>query len=466
MSDDELGRLSAVDALRAFRAGELSPVELLDATERRADLIEPSVRAISVRTSERARAAARESERRYATGEGIRPLEGLPVLVKHLDDIAGDPADQASLLLDGRVAETTSTVAQRVLDAGAVVHGRSASPEFGVASFTHSHRYGITRNPWGLDFSPGGSSGGAAAALACGTTTLATGSDSAGSIRMPASLCGVVGYKPPTGHVPNDPRSATPDFLSHGPMARTVRDCALFYAVLSDGPLSWPGGGVRDVRVGVSVDVGGFPVEPAIKTLVEECGRALRPAALMPVEVPWVWSDLLRAAQGYLDRTGGVELAQLAQGREELLCDYTLRQVHNARASRSEDLDACRAFQVRVRPRLHDLFEEIDVLLCPTLGLNGFEAGDGYADHGPVIDGVEVHYPFDTHIPVAFNVFNECAALTVPCGMSPLGLPVGVQVVAPAVRESLVFRVAEAIEATSGAAVGVAVRHVFERLIA
>ena len=203
---DELHYLSASAAIARFRARELSPVELMQAVIERAEQVEPRINAFTDTHFERALEQARRAEARYAKPAGRpRSLEGIPVAVKDEAAIAGQRTTSGSLILRDHVDTETSPVVERLLRAGAIVHARSTAPEFSCATFTHSRLWGVTRNPWHLDYTPGGSSGGSAAALAAGTATLATGSDIAGSIRIPASCCGVVGFKPPYGRVPEEP---------------------------------------------------------------------------------------------------------------------------------------------------------------------------------------------------------------------------------------------------------------------
>lgn len=194
--ENSLCYLTAEQALRCFRNRELSPVELMTAVINRTETVEPAINAFSFTYFEEALAAAQTAEKRYRDGTA-RPLEGIPLAVKDESYIEGQITTNGSLLLKDNVANSTSIIIQRLLDAGAIVHARTTTPEFSVAVFTWSKLWGVTRNPWNLAITPGGSSGGSAASLAAGTTTLATGSDIGGSIRVPASLCGLVGYKAP-----------------------------------------------------------------------------------------------------------------------------------------------------------------------------------------------------------------------------------------------------------------------------
>ncbi|MFA4928883.1 MAG: amidase, partial [Patulibacter sp.] len=236
MTDAALHALSATEALAGFRARTLSPVELMQATIARAEQVEPTVNALCHRFFDEALVAARASERRYARGgDEIGPLDGLPLVVKEEEPIAGQPWTQGSAVYRSLVASRSSVLAERVIASGAIVHARSTASELSAAAFTHSRLWGVTRNPWNPEWSPGGSSGGSAAALASGTTTLATGSDTAGSIRLPAAFSGVVGFKPPYGRVPADPPFNLDCYVHYGPLARTVADCRLLQNVLA-GP--------------------------------------------------------------------------------------------------------------------------------------------------------------------------------------------------------------------------------------
>jgi Asp-tRNA(Asn)/Glu-tRNA(Gln) amidotransferase A subunit family amidase len=194
----DLSYLPATEALARFRTRELSPVELMEAVIARAEQIEPEVNAFCFTYYDRALEQAKAAERIYATDpDAARPLEGLPVALKDEVEIAGEPATMASLVYQDAIAEQTTPVGERILDSGGIIHARTTTPEFSCAGFTHSKIYGVTRNPWNLHYGVGGSSGGSGASLAAGTSTLASGSDIGGSIRIPASFNGVVGFKPP-----------------------------------------------------------------------------------------------------------------------------------------------------------------------------------------------------------------------------------------------------------------------------
>ena len=204
MTDLELCYLPATEALQRFRSKTLSPVELLDAMLQRIEETEPVINALTFKHFDEARDRAKKAESKYAVGKRTGALEGLPVGIKDESYIKGKPTSNGSLLKKDFVADTTSVNNQRILRAGALVHARTATPEFSCAGYTNSRLWGVTRNPWNPQLTPGGSSGGSAASLAAGTSSIATGSDIGGSIRIPAATCGLVGYKPPYGRNSDD----------------------------------------------------------------------------------------------------------------------------------------------------------------------------------------------------------------------------------------------------------------------
>ncbi|MGD2171114.1 MAG: amidase, partial [Gammaproteobacteria bacterium] len=232
MSVDELCYLTAAQAIGKFTDGSLSPVDLMQAIASRTDAVEPSVNAFTETWFEDALEKAREAEARYRNGTQ-RPLEGIPLAVKDEFKLAGRRRTSGSLVYRDRVDDESDVIIQRLLDAGAIAHAKTVTPEFCLLGSCHSRLWGVTRNPWNLDITSGGSSGGSGVSLAAGTTIIATGTDIGGSIRIPSALCGTVGYKPPYGRNPEIPVFNL-DFYSHsGPMTRSVGDAAMMQNIVS-----------------------------------------------------------------------------------------------------------------------------------------------------------------------------------------------------------------------------------------
>jgi aspartyl-tRNA(Asn)/glutamyl-tRNA(Gln) amidotransferase subunit A len=456
----ELHRLSAVEALALFRARGLSPVELMQATIVRAEELEPSVNAFAVTHFERALEQARSAEARYASGDA-RPLEGLPVAIKDEVPIEGDPCSEGSLLEADTIADHTAPIARRILDAGGIVHARTTTPEYSCAGFTHSRLWGVTRNPWAPEWSPGGSSGGSAAALAAGTATLASGSDIGGSIRLPASFCGVVGFKPPYGRVPVDPPYNLDAYCHDGPLARTVADCALFENVIA-GPdprdaasirpkLEIPERleGIEGARIALCLRLGDFPLDPEVEANTLAVGDALREAGALveEVELSWRRQEISHAAFVHFGAIFGRDIARGAEAHRDLMTPYALAMVEWSleaieRTSFLEGLE----LEARIFEPLGALLERFEALVCPTAGTRGLVAGDDYVDHGLEVGGVVLERYFDALMTPPFNIASRCPALAVPSGFADNGVPTGVQIVGRTFDDVTVFRVGAALE--------------------
>jgi Asp-tRNA(Asn)/Glu-tRNA(Gln) amidotransferase A subunit family amidase len=459
---NDLAYLSAADALARFRSRELSPVELLDAVIARAEETEPTVNALCHRFSDTAREQARAAEARYAgEGEAPRPLEGIPLAVKEEEAIAGQPWTQGSKLYESLVADYTSAFAGRILDAGAIVHARSTAPEFSCAGFTHSKLWGITRNPWNPEFGVGGSSGGAAASLASGTSTLASGSDIGGSIRIPASFCGVVGFKPPYGRVPVDPPFNLDTYCHCGPLARTVADCALFENVLA-GPdpsdittlrprLELPSSfaGVDGLRIAVSTDLGDWPIDPEVRANTLAVADALRScgAVVDEVDLTVPREQVLRATAIHFHLAFGAWIGDQVAAHPDDTTAYSAAFARWA-AARAEGGSFLEGLEIEAKlyAPVGALLESYDALICPTCGTRGLVAGDDYADHGIEVDGQSLDYYFEGLLTPVFNVMSRLPVLNVPSGMADNGVPTGVQIAARSYEDETAFRIGAAIE--------------------
>jgi amidase len=458
----DLHYLSAGEALRLFRSRELSPVELLDAVIARAEAVEPVVNALCHTFSDAARAAAREAEARYAgKGESPRALEGIPLAVKEEEAIAGQPWTQGSLLYEDLVADRTSAFAQRMLDAGAVVHARTTAPEFSCAGFTHSRIHGVTRNPWNPEFGVGGSSGGAGASLASGTTTLASGSDIGGSIRIPASFNGVVGFKPPYGRVPVDPPFNLDTYCHCGPLARTVADCALFENALAgpdpsdittlrpkyELPLEFES--VEGLRIALSVDLGDWPVDPEVAANTRAVGEALRAAGATVEEVDLhvPHADVQRATAIHFHMAFGAWIGSECAAHPDRTTAYAADMArwsaeHAAGGTFLEGLE----LEARLYAPVGALLERFDALVCPTVGTRGLIAGDDYVGHGLEVGGVQLDDYFGSMLTPVFNVMSRLPVLAVPSGLADNGVPTGVQIAARSYDDVTAFRVGAALE--------------------
>lgn len=398
-------------------------------------------------------AAAREVDRRRERGEDPGPLAGVPLGVKELHAVAGWPHTLGSASYAGRVADVTCTLVARAVAAGAVPIGLTASPEFGRASFTASELHGVTRNPWDPALTPGGSSGGSAAAVAGGMVPVATGTDGAGSLRIPASYCGLVGFKPTYGVVPRGPRHrGTGDNDHYGVLTRTVRDTARVLDVVCGvdpfdrASLPAPSPGfeqalqttlVSGLRVGFVADLGNAPCDPEVAQVAEAAAqrfitgvRARRvPVAVQVDPACGQAFRTLTAADAYLDVTSAPNRAQIhpTVGRYvEAAERLGVRELLHAHEVRAQLIEA-----------MARVFDDIDLLLTPATQLPAFVA------QGPMpteIAGTPVDHWGALAATFPFNLTGQ-PAVSVPAGFAG-GAPIGLQLVGRRHADTLVLAAA------------------------
>jgi Asp-tRNA(Asn)/Glu-tRNA(Gln) amidotransferase A subunit family amidase len=458
----DLHEIGAAEALRSFRDRSLSPVELMEAVIARAERVEPHINAFAVTYYDEALEAARLAEARYV-GSGPRPraLEGLPVATKEETPIAGRTLEYGSLAFKGHVATKTAPVAARILAAGGIVHARTATPEFSCAPFTHSRLWGVTRNPWSAAHAAGGSSGGSAAALAAGSAVLANGSDIGGSIRIPAAFCGVVGFKPPFGRVPESPPFNLDHYCHEGPLARTVADCALFENVIA-GPhphdvsslrpkLRIPAGlgPIDGWRVALSRDLGGYPVDYAVARNLEAAADALRDAGAVveDVDLGWDRASLVRAGRAHFRAIFGAWIATVLEEHRDLLTPYAVRFAEDCLAIPESEYLTGLELEGEIYAALGDVLTRHRLLIAPGFSVPALDAGEDYVDRGPVVNGVEYDDVYDVLMTLPFNICSRCPVMSMPSGLSPDGVPTGVQIVGRTFDDVSVFRAAAALGA-------------------
>lgn len=459
MTDQDLCYISATEALKRFRAKELSPVELMQALIERTAAVEPSINAFTYTLHEQALEQARAAEAKYATGARTRPLEGIPVAIKDETSIKGQRTTSGSLTLKDNIDTTTALCAERILRAGAIVHARSTAPEFACAAVTHSRLWGVTRNPWNPEYTPGGSSGGAGASLAAGTTTLANGSDIGGSIRIPASCCGVVGFKPPYGRVPEDSPFNLDFYCHEGPMGRTVADVALLENVMA-GPhpkdivsirpkLRIPDqlGDIRGWKIAYSPDLGYCEVDPEVAKNTKTAVDTFRElgATVEEVDLGWSWTTLT-AALNHLHHIFGAYISGALERHRHELTNYARafgEGVHNAPASA---FLSAMSVANEMYSTLGPILEKYNVLICPTNALPAV-AADHDSTRTPVhINGVEVEPVLGWVMTYPFNMMSRCPVMSMPSGHADNGVPTGIQIVGKTYDDVSVFRAAAAFE--------------------
>ena len=459
MATDDLCWTSATELAAAIRARRLSPVEVTAAVLDRTAAVNPRVNAFCTVADERARAEARAAEAAVMRGDALGPVHGVPVSFKDLTATAGIRTTFGSKAFEHHVPTEDAVVVERARRAGAVVIGKTNTPEFGCKGVTDNLIFGHTRNPWRLDRIAGGSSGGAAAAVAAGLGPLAEGSDLAGSIRIPAAVCGVVGLKPSLGRVPRSPSLNGWTGMSHvGPLTRTVADAALALAVWAGpderDPQSLPAtaddfaraaeGGVRGLRVAWSADLGYAAVDREVREITAAAAKAFAALGATLEDAHPGFADPMDL---FIDLTAPYRAAAMADHLPKWGAQMDpflhLRIDHGEKMSAVEWERATHR-RTALWQTVRRFFERFDLLVTPTTSVAAFPIGLSYPAE---IDGRRIEnqlqwFPFT----FPFSITGQ-PAITVPCGFTAEGLPVGLQIVGPRHGDALVLRAAAAFEA-------------------
>ena len=458
---NEIVTWSAHQVLEAYATRQLSPVEYLEELFVQIDRVQPHVNALGDQYRDDALAQARGAEARYTSGSPSGVIDGLPLIVKDETEIAGRRTTNGSLLWEDYISDADDPIVERLVGAGSVVHGRGLTPEFSIPFWTHSRLWGVTRNPWNLDADVGGSSGGSAAAVASGMTPWATGSDIGGSIRVPASCCGVVGYMPPSGRIPVAGVWGRDDWSRVGPLTRTVADAALMVDVTSGRhvrdhfslpvttALTTVVGDVRGLRIALSLDLGDWPVTAEVKAAVADAARGLEEqgAIVTPVDLT-IERDLVRQASNAHNGSlfAASSEAEIA-GREDLTNPYTRAWLEELAADREKvSFLEGRQIEAEISERVDRLLVDFDALLCPAMAVPALDAGVDYTQEPLVVGGIERDSFHDIHLTEVFNAVNRVPVLTVPAGRGASGVPIGVQIVGRGYDDATVFAVGLALE--------------------
>jgi len=453
---------TARDQAAAVRAKEVSARELLDLHLARVAERNPELNAIVSLDEERARAGALAADEALASGAEVGPLHGLPFAFKDTHAVAGWRSTYGSPLFADHVPDTDELIVERVRRAGVVVIGKTNAPEFAAGSHTFNTVFGTTLNPVDPARSAGGSSGGAACALASGMVPLADGSDMGGSLRNPASFCGVVGLRPSLGRVPEWPLYNQWETTSvGGPMARNVGDLALLLSVMA-GPdprapqaLGDPGAGfapplsgsLAGLRVALSVDLGGaFDVDDEVAAVVSGSASVFSGAG---ASVSTAHPDLAEADDTFRTLRAWHFQAKLGRMLAEHPDSFKQSLADNIRAGESlTGADVARAYTQRttLSERMRELFASYDVLVLPVSQVPPFPADQEFPT---AINGRPMATYLDWMRSAYFITVTGCPAISVPAGRTRDGLPVGIQIVAPHGADRRLLEVAAAFEAAT-----------------
>ena len=456
MTRDELCYESATTLATRIRARELSPVEVVDTFLDRIERINPALNAYCTVTADLARAEARRIEAAIQGGEDVGPLAGVPVSIKDLLITNGVRTTRGSLLFADAVPNEDAPVVERLRAAGAVSLGKTNTPEFGWKGVTDNRLFGVTRNPWNLERTPGGSSGGAGAAVAAGLGPLAIGTDGGGSIRIPSSFCGIFGLKPTYGLVPAYPPSWAEALAHTGPMTRTVRDAALMLNVIAGydrrdrnsfpiGPVDYLEGigtGIRGARVAWSPDLGYATVDPEVLIACERAARRFEGLAGTVETASPGFADVGRSWELLFYGAIGGAIAQLPTGWEDRIDPGLAALVQRARSWSAFDHAQAFLTRAQVYDSIRRFFERYDLLLTPSIAVPPFEIG---INSPREIAGRSANGLSWSPFTLPFNLTGQPAA-TVPGGWTADGLPIGLQIVGRRHEDALVLRAAAAFE--------------------
>jgi Asp-tRNA(Asn)/Glu-tRNA(Gln) amidotransferase A subunit family amidase len=464
MSD--LNFLSAVAMAQQIREKKISPIELVEAHLAQIEKLNSQLNAFVQVDAERARHAADDAEIAVARQRPLGPLHGVPISIKSSISVAGLRCEAGTRLRAGLIAEKDAPLVTRLKQAGAIVLGVTNAPELLMAWETDNLLYGRTNSPWDLERTPGGSSGGEAAAIAAGMSAGGVGSDGGGSIRVPAHFSGICGLKPTPGRIPSTghfPVSAGPFALIGvvGPMARTIADLKILFEVMQGPdvgdtcaapvPLRWPTEEeVKNLKVGYFEDDGRTPVTPETRVAVRKAAEALRGAGFQVEpfrpqgleEARQLWRKFFVVAGAMLlqpmFKEGDADLSPILK---QFLQEAAAQPTHSGRSL----LDAWIQRDL-LRARFFAQMQQYPILLCPAAAIPAFRHGE----RSWQIDGKTVHYLDAWSYAEFFNLLGNPAAV-VPVAHSPEGLPIGVQIVGRPWEEQQVLAVATAIEKHCGA---------------
>jgi len=439
--DPSLPERSAVELRRLIGAKQLSPVELLDACIARVEALNPGVNAIAATDFERARLSAQAAEAVIMRGEPLGVLHGLPIGIKDLQDTAGLLTTYGNVRLRGNVPAADNALVARLRAAGAIVAAKTNVPDMGAGANTRNPVWGATGNPFDPRLNAGGSSGGSAAALATDMLPLVTGSDTGGSLRIPAALCGVVGLRPSPGLVANDARPLGWSVISVlGPMARTVSDTALLMSASvgfdARDPLSYPADAaafsalpsvdLSTLRVGTTEDFGLCIVDPEIRRVFRARVEAIRPWVACCEPVALDMGDADRAFDVLRAESFVAAFADTYRREPDTLGPNVRANVEMAAAITLADRAWAHLEQTRIARRFARAFEQFDLIIAPTTPVTPFPWTELYADR---IDGQAMRNYYHWLALTYVVTLATNPALSLPCGRDEHGMPFGLQVI-------------------------------------
>jgi amidase len=441
MSTSEIHFASAVELARRLQSGEISAVEVVRAHLERIEALNPTLNAIVTLVPERALDAARAADARRARGEVLGPLHGLPIAHKDLVATAGIRTTFGSKLFEDFVPKRDDLIVERLRTAGAICIGKTNTPEFGAGSQTYNEVFGVTRNPYDLGKTCGGSSGGAAVALAAGMLPIVDGSDMGGSLRNPASFCNVVGMRVSPGRIPSYPAPLGWSGLSVlGPMARSVEDVALLLSAMTGpdarDPISLPEDGrhfarplARDfsgTRIAWSKDLGGLPVDPRVTKVLEEKRSTFAGLGCHLEEAEPDFADADRIFKILRAWTFALRFRSLPKDRIAELKDTVQWNIEQGLSLTALELGEAEELRTQLYQRLRRFMETYEFLVLPVSQVPPFDVDELWVRE---IAGVKMETYIDWMKSCYYITPTGHPAISLPCGFTADGLPVGLQIV-------------------------------------
>ncbi|UFX43255.1 amidase [Bradyrhizobium sp. 41S5] len=456
MADQGLVKETACAVVEKLKAGDVTPLDLLDVLERRIAEVDGKVNALPTLCFDRARTHAKALMQKPASERGL--LAGLPVPIKDLTAVSGVLTTLGSPIFKDNVPAKSDILVERLEQNGGVIYAKSNTPEFGAGANTFNEVFGPTRNPWDTSRSAAGSSGGAAAALASGTAWLAHGSDMGGSLRNPASFCGVVGLRPSIGRVAQTPKFSVDRTLGQqGPMARNVEDLALLLDAMSGehaaDPLSLPvlptsflsaaRSNQKPKRIAYSPDLGITPVDPEVKAVTRKAAERFAEAGAIVEEAHPDFREAHECFHVLRAFDFAISKAELLRTKRDLLKPEVIWNIEEGLKLTVEKLERAEAQRVAMTARALEFFERYDLLLAPATIVPPFPVENRYVAE---CDGKK----FDNYVEWLGIVYAItlacCPALSLPCGFTASGLPVGLQMVAKPRAEAQLLAGAKVLE--------------------
>jgi amidase len=435
----EICRLRAVEMARLIRARELSARETVTAHLAQIERVNPSVNAIVTLAAEQALEAADRADEAQAHGLPLGPLHGLPIAHKDLQPTKGIRTTFGSRIFRDFVPDADSPLVTRIKDAGAITIGKTNTPEFGAGSQTFNEVFGATLNPWDLTKTCGGSSGGAAVALACHMLPIADGTDIGASIRNPASFCAVVGFRPSQVFVP--PAADAP-FNVEGPLARSVDDAALLYSAIARAsqPLERD---FKEVRIAWWKNLGGIPVDRRVRERVNAQRSAFESLGCLVEEAEPDFDGVDETFRTLRFHSAALRLGEHARRHPDLVKETIRWEVEQGARLTEHEVEKAKARHKELRRRMQTFMERYEFFVLPVSQVPPFDVTQQFPTE---IDGVKMESYIDWMKSCYYISVMGNPAISVPCGLTSEGLPVGVQIVGRHGADWSVLQLARALD--------------------